>query len=117
MVVAVVVVMAVAVVVRETDSSHIYGSNFGDPEDMTPDSNRFLGPTLLAIYLLISSIVLTNLLIAMVSTTVIERGWLLEGRRRRRRRRRRRGVSVCERGRGTERGREREREAEAGKER
>ena len=49
-----------------SDSSHIYGSNFGDPEDMAPDSNRFLGPTLLAIYLLISSIVLTNLLIAMV---------------------------------------------------
>jgi hypothetical protein len=68
--------MVVAAVMRGADSSHIYGSNFGDPEDMAPDSNRFLGPTLLAIYLLISSIVLTNLLIAMVCATVIE----LEGR-------------------------------------
>jgi hypothetical protein len=50
-----------------SDSSHIYGSNFGDPEDLAADSNRFLGPTLLALYLLISAIVLTNLLIAMVS--------------------------------------------------
>ena len=57
-----------------SDSSHIYGSNFGDPEDRAADSNRFLGPTLLALYLLISAIVLTNLLIAMVSD---ERGWLV----------------------------------------
>ena len=35
-------------------------------EPMEPDSNRVLGPTLLAIYLMISGIVLLNLLIAMV---------------------------------------------------
>jgi hypothetical protein len=66
-----------------SDSSHIYGSNFGDPEDMAADSKRVLGPTLLGLYLLVSAIVLTNLLIAMVCRAGRESDWEnLQSRRR-----------------------------------
>ena len=39
---------------------------------MEPDANRVLGPTLLAVYLMISGIVLLNLLIAMVCASNLQ---------------------------------------------
>ena len=47
------------------DSAHYFASSPSDAPVGSADQNRFLGPTLLAVYLLLAAVVLTNLLIAM----------------------------------------------------
>jgi len=52
------------------DSQHYFASNvLSDNLDGAPDNNRFLGPSLQAVYLLVAALILTNLLIAMMNTT------------------------------------------------